>query len=37
MSNTGEVRDNKLDEFRLSTKKVELPAFDAVDLVAWIT
>lgn len=27
---------NKLDEFRLSVKKVELPSFDGKDPVAWI-
>lgn len=29
--------NDKLDEFQLSAKKVELPAFDGIDPVAWIT
>lgn len=27
---------DKMEEFRLSAKKVELPTFDGKDLVAWI-
>lgn len=37
VSNAGGVRDDKLDEFRLSAKKVELPAFEGDDLVDRIT
>lgn len=28
---------DKLDEFRMSAKKVELPSFDREDPIAWIT
>lgn len=30
-------RKDKLEEFRMSTKKVELPMFDGSDAVGWIT
>lgn len=34
---TGSNEVQELEEFRLSAKKVELPAFDGWDPVAWIT
>lgn len=37
LSNTTMAVNEKLDEFRLSAKKVELPVFDGTDPVAWLT
>lgn len=37
VSTVGAMREDKLDEFCLLAKKVELPAFDELDPVAWIT
>lgn len=35
--NATRTMNDKLEEFRLSAKKVELPAFDGFDPMAWIT
>lgn len=37
MGNLDNEDHDKLEEFRLSAKKVELPTFDGWDPVAWIT
>lgn len=37
LANTTIAANDRLEEFRLSAKKIQLPAFDGSNLVAWIT